>query len=134
MAETPTDRLGRERYVSLATFRRDGRAVETPVWIAAHGGRLYLFTEAKAGKVKRLRNEARVRLAPCSYRGALRGAWSDGTGRIVDDEATEQRAYAALVEKYGWQMRLANLASRIGGRIDGRAVIEVRLGGATDAE
>lgn len=56
-----TRSLGRERYVSLATFRRDGRAVPTPVWVAEHAGRLYVFTEGTAGKVKRLRNDPRDR-------------------------------------------------------------------------
>ena len=51
-------RLDREAYLNLATFRRSGAAVETPVWFAAHAGRLYVFTEADAGKVKRLRANA----------------------------------------------------------------------------
>lgn len=123
-------RLGREPYVSLASFRRNGRAVETPVWIAEHGGKLYVFSEAKAGKVKRLRNDARVRLAPCNYRGALRGPWSDGTARIVADAETEAIAYRALQQKYGWQMRLTDLLSRLAGRIEGRAVLEISVGEA----
>ena len=47
-----TERLGRAQYVSLATFRRDGRQVRTPVWVAPHEGRLYVFSECDAGKVK----------------------------------------------------------------------------------
>jgi len=127
--DTLTDRLGAERYVSLATFRRNGRAVETPVWVAERGGRLYVFTERAAGKVKRLRNDPRIRLAACNYRGVVRGDWSDGSARIVDDAATETTAYEALEQKYGWQMRLANLGSRLTGRIDGRAVLEIALDG-----
>ena len=127
MEGSPTHRLGVERYVSLASFRRDGRAVETPVWVAERGGKLYVFTEAAAGKVKRLRRDPRVRLAPCNYRGALRGAWTDGSAQIVSDAAIETIAYDALVEKYGWQMRLANLSSRLTGRIDARAVLEISL-------
>jgi PPOX class probable F420-dependent enzyme len=122
-----TQQLGRCRYVSLATFRRDGRAVETPVWIACHAGRLYAFTEARAGKVKRLRRDPRVRVTPCTARGALRGAACAGRARIVDDPATEALAYRALGDKYGWQMRLVNLGSRLAGRIDARAVLEIAL-------
>ena len=120
-------RLAREPYVSLATFRRNGRAVETPVWVAGAGDRLYVFSEAKAGKVKRLRNDPRVRLAPCDVRGGVRGEWHDGTARIVDDEATESVAYEALGAKYGWQMSLANFFSRLTGRIHGRAVLEIAM-------
>jgi PPOX class probable F420-dependent enzyme len=73
--------LLRARYLNLATFRRDGRAVETPVWFAEHAGHLYVFSEAKAGKMKRLRNDSRVRVATCGALGALRGEWLEGTAR-----------------------------------------------------
>ena len=43
-------RLGDAQYVSLATYRRDGREVRTPVWVAGDAGRLYVFSEAAAGK------------------------------------------------------------------------------------
>jgi PPOX class probable F420-dependent enzyme len=103
------------------------------VWIAERGGRLYVFTEARAGKVKRLRRDPRLRLAPCTGWGALRGDWLDGRARIVDDAATEAIAYRALGDKYGWQMRLANLGSRLAGRIEGRAVLEITLDPAAGA-
>lgn len=133
MHEDATRRLGRERYVSLATFRRDGRAVPTPVWVAEHAGRLYVFTEGSAGKVKRLRNDARVRVAPCDVRGSLRGDWASGRGRIVADAATRDAGYAALLAKYAWQMRLANALSRLTGRIRHRALLEIELGGGAPA-
>jgi PPOX class probable F420-dependent enzyme len=127
-----TSRLGAERYVSLATFRRDGRAVETPVWVVAREGRLYVFTEAGSWKVKRLRNDARVRVAPCNVRGALRGQPVPGRGRVLDDRDAEAAVYRAFARKYGLQMHLVNFFSRLSGRIGGRAVLEVEL--APEAE
>lgn len=120
--------LGSEPYVSLVTFRRDGREVATPVWVAPLEDRLYVFTERAAGKVKRLKNDARVKLAPCNVRGGLRGSWTEGRARLLDDTAREADIYGAFDRKYGWQMRLVNLGSRLAGRIDGRAVIEIELG------
>ena len=117
--------LDRESYISLATFRRDGRPVRTPVWFARRDDRLYVFTEGDAGKVKRLRNGDRARIAPCTVSGRLRGDWLEARGRIVDDPATEARAYAVLRAKYGWQMRAVDLFSRLAGRIDGRAILEI---------
>lgn len=119
--------LDRERYISLATFRRSGDVVETPVWFAADAGKLYVFTEADAWKVKRLRNDDRVRVAACGVRGRLRGEWFEGKGRRIEDGATEQRAYAALRAKYGWQMRLLDFSSTLTGRIGGRAVLELEI-------
>ena len=119
--------LDSERYISLATFRRSGEAVETPVWFAARDGKLYVFTEGSAGKVKRLRNDSRIRIAPCSARGSVRGAWIEGSARRVDDSEIVCSAYDALRGKYGWQMRLADFFSRMSGRIDRRAILELEV-------
>ncbi len=127
MTQTPLETLGDERYVSLATFRRSGKAVETPVWVAEDGGRLYVFSAGEAGKVKRLRNDTRVRLAPCTARGRVTGDWHEGRGRLVAEPETCGRAYAALRRKYGWQMGLADVLSRLSGRYDQRAVIELEV-------
>ncbi len=129
MALNPTELsvLDRKPYISLATFRRSGDAVRTPVWFAADGGRLYVFTEADAWKVKRLRNDERVRVAACSVGGQVSGEWFEGKGRRIEDGATEQRAYAALRAKYGWQMRLLDFFSTLTGRIGGRAVLELEI-------
>jgi PPOX class probable F420-dependent enzyme len=125
--DTALARLDRESYINLATFRRNGRAVETPVWFAARNGMLYVFSEAKAGKMKRLRNDSRLRLAPCNVRGTVHGDWIEGRGSRVDDPERVAGAYAALLAKYGWLMRLTNLVSRLAGRIEGRAIIEIEL-------
>jgi hypothetical protein len=117
--------MGDSRYVSLATFRRDGTEVRTPVWFGEAGGRLYVFTAGESGKVKRLRHTERVRLAACDARGGVSGPWREGRARVVTDAATIDRARGALQSKYGWQMRLLDLFSRLTGRIERRAWIEV---------
>lgn len=129
MSAAPFD-PGTERYVSLATFRRDGREVRTPVWMAEAGGRCVLFSEGDAGKVKRIRATRRVRLAACSAFGAVRSDWIEGRGRILKEPAEIERAYAALRRKYGWQMWIGDLMSRLSGRYDKRAVIEIELADA----
>ena len=126
MSERPFE-PATERYVSLATFRRDGREVRTPVWIAADGGRCYAFSEGDAGKVKRIRANGRARLAACNFRGTVSGEWLDGRGRIVTEPETIERAYAALRRKYGWQMRTADFFSSLSGRYAKRAILEIEL-------
>lgn len=117
-----------ETYVCLATYRRDGREVRTPVWIAAAEGRYYVFSEGHAGKVKRIRATQRVRVAPCDFRGRVRGElWLDGRGRVVEEPETLRRAYTALHRKYGWQMKLGDLFSRLSGRYARRAMLELEL-------
>ena len=122
-----TETLGAARYVSLATYRRDGREVRTPVWVAGDGEHLYVFSEAKAGKVKRIRATERVAVAPCNVRGSLTGDFTSGVGRIVSEPDSVERGYAALTRKYGLQMRLTNFLSTLTGRIDQRALLELTL-------
>ena len=121
------DGLDQHRYLSLATFRRTGAEVRTPVWFAVADGRLYVFTAGDSGKVKRLRHSARARVAASDARGGIRGPWRQAIARIVTERAAIERAHAALRAKYGWQMRLADLLSRCTGRVRRRAWLEVTL-------
>lgn len=113
--------------MSLATFRRNGAEVKTPVWFAAADGKLYVFTASESGKVKRLRRSSRVRVAPSDARGRVRGVWRDATARIVTELPSIARARAALRAKYGWQMWLTDLFSRLARRIQRRAWIEIEV-------
>ena len=122
-----TDSLSREEYISLETFKRSGDGVKTPVWCAPLGGEIVIFSEAKAFKVKRLARNDNVCIAACDVRGGVRGEWSSGHGRIVEDRDEEGRAYAAFIAKYGWKMKLLNFVSTLSGRIHGRAVLSIRL-------
>ena len=119
--------MDRHRYLSLATFRRSGAEVKTPVWFAAADGRFYVFSAGDSGKVKRLRSSARVRIAPCDGRGRVRGDWREGTARIVSEPRLIERARLALRAKYGWQMGLLDLFSWLAGRLRHRAWIEIEI-------
>ena len=118
--------LDRHRYMSLATFRRTGSKVATPVWFAAADGKLYVFTAGESGKVKRLRHSSRARIAPSDARGRVHGEWRDVSARIVTEPPTIERAHAALRSKYGWQMLLADLLAGLTGRTNRRAWIEIQ--------
>ena len=117
--------LDRHRYLCLATFRLNGAEVRTPVWFAAVGGKLYVFTGGDSGKVKRLRRSSRARVAPCDARGNVQGAWRDATARLV--AAVPAGAPAALRAKYGWQKKILDLFSTLSGRIRSRAWIEIEV-------
>src|SRR5260370_16681188 len=84
MKEHKLAELANEKYISLETYRKDGRPVQTPVWFVRHDGPIYVYSLADAGKVKRIRNTARVRVAPCDARGKVKGDWIPGTARIFD--------------------------------------------------
>lgn len=114
------------RYIALTTYRRDGRAVTTPVWAVSLDEKIYVFTASSTGKAKRVRATGRVRFAPCSMNGrGILGAWREGTARVVQDRALQDRALAALQRKYGWQLSLAMLVYRVRGLYRDRVVLEL---------
>jgi PPOX class probable F420-dependent enzyme len=84
----------------LVTFRRDGRAVPTPVWAAPANGRLYVRTVRRSGKIGRLRRDARVLIAPCTARGRPLGAPFEGYARVLG-AGEEPLAERALHDAYG---------------------------------
>ncbi len=129
MSDADFETLAKARYVSFVTFRKSGVAVKTPVWIAPAGEALYVFSESKAGKVKRLRTSARAQLAPCDARGGLPDTvnWIDARAEIIANPQDEQTALTALRAKYGWQMRLADIGAKLTGRFEQRAYLRILL-------
>ncbi len=120
--------LDQEKYISLATYRRDGREVRTPVWFAQQvPGTLYCFSAAGAGKIKRLRRSGSAQVAVCDVRGKVTGDWLNAAATIVSDPHDISQAYDLLLHKYGWQMRITNLFSWLSGRIRHRAVIRIAI-------
>jgi PPOX class probable F420-dependent enzyme len=114
------------RYFALTTYRRDGRPVTTPVWAVALDRKLYVFTASSTGKVKRVRATGRVRFAPSSMNGRrILGEWREGTARLVQDAALQNRALAALQRKYRWQLSVAMLVYRLRGLYRDRVVLEL---------
>ncbi len=96
------------KYIDLVTFRKTGVAVHTPVWFAEADGRLYAFTRPDAGKMKRIRNNPRVEVAPSTIRGRALGPCVAATARIAPDQAA---AREAIRRKY-WLARIPWLWSK----------------------
>jgi PPOX class probable F420-dependent enzyme len=94
--------LATEPFVNITTFKRDGTPVSVPVWCAADNGTLLVFSEADSWKVKRIRRDPHVRLAPCSARGTPRGPAVDADASLLEETTTVE---ALLAQKYGWAWR-----------------------------
>jgi len=101
-------------YALVVTFRRSGQPVPTPMWFGLHEGRAYVRSLVDAGKVRRLRHDLRVRVAPCTVRGRPTGPFADGVARILTADESEI-AEAALDHHYGLRRRLyEGVGSRLG--------------------
>jgi PPOX class probable F420-dependent enzyme len=99
--------LDKRDFLNLETFRKSGAGVRTPVWFAADpttdirskDAKLYIYTVENTGKVKRVRNNPRVRVAPCNRTGKLEGEWIDASARVVEG-AEAARGLKLLSQKY----------------------------------
>jgi len=70
-------------FLSLTSYRRDGSAVPTTVWFVVEDGRVLVQTDAKSWKVKRIRRSPHVVIAPCTYKGRVRGSAYEATARVL---------------------------------------------------
>ena len=90
------------KYASLTTFKKDGTGVRTPIWFAESSGKLVFMTRNDFWKYKRIRNNPRVSVAPCTMRGKVTGPEFPGRARILPPE--EWPAARAVMRKKYWLM------------------------------
>lgn len=118
-------------YLSLTTFRRDGRPVATPVWFAIDGDRILVWSGAAEGKVKRIRNNSRVMISRCDYKGKAKGPAVEATATLLPAEAGGDvhrllnRKYWYVKPPLEFLQRIERLLSRR--KSAGAAYIEIRL-------
>lgn len=88
------------KYLLLTTFRKDGRAVPTALWFAQDGTDLVVWTVSTSGKVKRIRRDGAITIAPCDLRGNPRGEAIKAHARLLDAAETE-RVRSLISKRYG---------------------------------
>jgi len=112
-----------QNYLSLETFKKNGQGVKTPIWFVLHENAFYVYTEADSWKVKRIRNNPRVRVAVCGIRGAIKGPWLDGKASFVD--GNERLAADKLLDRKYFLKRIFNFLTRINRHK--RAMIKIEM-------
>ena len=101
--------------LNLTTFRKTGVPVVTTVWFALDAGKLYIWTARDSGKVKRIRNNPLVSVAPSSHMGKARGPAIEAVARILDS-SEEEVPERLMNSKYGWMKKLFELVWRLRGQ------------------
>jgi PPOX class probable F420-dependent enzyme len=104
MAKPIPPTIGGQKYISLTTVRKNGTKVATPVWFGEDSDKLYVMTRSTMGKVKRIRNNPLVEVAPCTVRGKVTGDKLFAHARILPPEE-HVHARQAINRKY-WAARL----------------------------
>jgi PPOX class probable F420-dependent enzyme len=107
------------KYLDLETFKKSGEGIKTPVWFApdpavsldSSDAKLYVYTIGVSGKVKRIRNNPQVRIAPCDMRGKVLGEWVEARAEIVTGEAAVRGTQLLNKKYFPWKQLLAFFAS-----------------------
>lgn len=110
--------LEKSKYLNLETFKKTGEGVRTPIWFAAEpaaslassGAKLYVYTVAGTGKVKRIRNNGRVRIAPCDMRGNVLGEWIDAHAEFVTGQEAAHGMQLLNKKYWPWKQVLGFFA------------------------
>lgn len=101
------------KNINVTTFRKSGDPMATPVWYVVMNGRLYVRTGADSGKVKRIRNNPRMLLAPATVRGKRVGPETEAEARVLGagEEEVAEKAMELLRRRYK-TTPLVNLLTR----------------------
>ena len=111
MPDSKLAQFGGQKYISLETFKKNGQGVKTPVWFVLRNDAFYVNTEADSWKLKRIRNNPRVRVAVCTMRGDVKGPWLDAMASLV--EGDERLAVDRLLDRKYVLKVVFNFLSRI---------------------
>ena len=111
------------RYLSLTSFKRDGTGVATPLWFVTDGGRLFALTDLHSAKIKRIRHDPHVLLAPCRANGKLRGEPVAGRVEVLTAVAELDRVQKLLMKRYRLSYRVVMLAYWVGRRLRGQPTV-----------
>ncbi len=109
---TGLSRFQGEKVMSLETFRRNGEPARTPVWFLEEDGVIYVHTDDSTGKVKRIRRNPRVRVAPSHFRGKPKADYIEARAELETNPETVEKYRSRIYKKYGIQGTLTTFMQR----------------------
>jgi uncharacterized protein len=116
-----------EKVISLETYRRNGEPVRTPVWFLEENGILYVHTDDSTGKVKRIRRNPKVRLAPSHFRGKPKAEYIDAQAELETSPATIEEYHSKIYKKYGLQGTFTKFIQRFSRSKANDVIIAIHL-------
>jgi uncharacterized protein len=122
--------LAAQKFVSLTTYKKNGDAVATPMWVGRDGDHLFVWTPADSVKTKRVRNDPRVTLVPCGRFGKPNNDAEPvaGTAEVITEPATVRRLAEVIRHKYGLEYWVVTLIERLAARGEKpRAILRIAL-------
>lgn len=105
-------RFSGEKVISLETYRRNGEPVRTPVWFLEENGTLYVHTDDSTGKVKRIKRNPKVRVAPSHFMGKPKADYIDAQAELATSPDIVEKYHSNIYKKYGIQATLTKFVQR----------------------
>jgi PPOX class probable F420-dependent enzyme len=103
------EQFTKKQYLNIETFRKNGEGLKTPVWFVENNGKLFITTMNESGKVKRIRKNKTVKVAPCKVGGEIVGTWEKAEARLIEDIVQIQEIDKLMNKKYGLMKKLFEL-------------------------
>ena len=125
--KTDLNQFKNQEFLSLETFRKNGIGVKTTVWFAQEGDTLYIWTVGDSGKIKRIRNNPQVRIAPCKRFGKVTGEWTAAQASVDDSVAAVRHVEVLLRRKLGFQFAVFRLMDRLRDRWKGSHRVCIKI-------
>jgi uncharacterized protein len=118
-----------QEFLSLETFRKSGEGVKSPIWFVQEGDSLYMWTVGDSAKIKRIRNNPQVKIAPCKRFGEVTGEWITAHASVDDSPAAVRHVEELLRRKVGFGFIVFGLIDGIRDRRSGaqRVCLKVSL-------
>ncbi|MBI5354705.1 MAG: PPOX class F420-dependent oxidoreductase [Chloroflexi bacterium] len=116
----------KQQYMNLETVRKNGQVVKTPVWFAQNEETLHVWTFSSAGKIKRIRNNGSVRIAPSTASGEPVGDWVNAQATASTAPEAIQHIEQLMKKKYGFSFMMFNMLGKL--RKSKTAVIKITVG------
>lgn len=104
-----------QQYINIETFRKNGQGVKTPTWFAREGETLFVWTEVASGKVKRIRNNPQISLAPSKGDGTPVGEWVRAAAALDESAEALKHLNHLIQKKYGFAFIVFGLLGRLRG-------------------
>ena len=105
------NQFDKTNYINLETYRKNGNSVITPVWFVIEDKNFFVITRSETGKVKRIRNNPKIRICQCNFRGKVKGKWLDGIASLKDP-SEHPRIIKLRDKKYGFRSKFVSLFTR----------------------
>ena len=105
------NQFNNSKYINLETLRKNGIPVKTPVWFIMKDKTFFVVTRSNTGKIKRLRNNASVRITPCDFRGNVNGKWENGIVEFIP-RSEYPKILKLRDKKYGILSKIISIFTR----------------------